>query len=67
MDMKEATKLVRDLLDALPSEYQDNHVEFARRHGYLIGLLASIMVDDFHARRVVSHRYNEVIRNQSLK
>lgn len=63
MSLKKELELINNLLDSLPKQ-PNNQLQIVYRQGYLLGLLASIMQEDFYAYRHVVHRIEQLRKTQ---
>lgn len=60
-------RLVKELLDNLPRKYADNKMELIHHHGYLMGVLAHLVEDDFYAEAVVKRRLKQLQEDRRKK
>ena len=60
MSRKEDVDLINELLDSLPKKHADKNLNLAYQHGYLIGLLAHLVGDDFYAEGKIRQRIKDL-------
>ena len=63
MSLKKELELINNILDSLPKQ-PNNQLQIVYRQGYLLGLLASIMQEDFYAHRHVIRRIEQIRQKQ---
>jgi hypothetical protein len=60
MSHKEDVDLIHKLLDSLPKKHEDKNLQLAYQQGYLIGLLAHLVGDDFQTRGKINQRIEDL-------